>query len=92
VHFLAHLDAKRASAELVKHQALALQVDGLLCSRHSLNGGGSREALLEQHDGAEHDAQGSKKGTDQGFHTGLNNSKVDLKNRGTPSHHRKRAK
>jgi hypothetical protein len=79
VHFLPHLDAKRASAELVKHQALALQVNDALSSRCALNSGVPREALFEQHDGAENDAQGSKKGTDQGFHKGLNNSKVDEK-------------
>ena len=81
VHFLAYLDAKRAGAELVKHQALALQVHGALCSRRALDGAGPRQALFEQHDGAEHDAQGSEECTDDGFHRCLKFFKKRL-NRG----------
>jgi len=67
---LAHLDAKRACAELVQRQVLALQVDRRLCRSITLQALGARDSLFEQHDGTQHEAQGFKKGTDDRFHGG----------------------
>jgi hypothetical protein len=76
-HFLAHLDAKRAGAELVERQALANLVDSGLFGGCALHASRLGQTLFEEHDGAEHDAQGSEECTDDGFHKDLNNSKVD---------------
>ena len=65
---MAHLDAKRAGAELVERQALALLVYAGLGSRFANHASGLGQALFEQHDGPQHDAQGSEEGTDDGFH------------------------
>ncbi|MCY1376225.1 hypothetical protein D9M69_636990 [compost metagenome] len=67
-HFLPHLNAERAGAELVEREVLALQVDrGLCCglAHHAFRLG---EALFQQHERAEHGAQGFEEGADDGFH------------------------
>ncbi len=70
-HFLAHLDAKRAGAELVQRQALALLVHAGLRRSVANHASGVGQALFEQHDGTQNDAQGSEECTDDGFHRGL---------------------
>jgi hypothetical protein len=69
-HFLAHLDAKRAGVELVQRQALALQIDRGLSRSVALHALWLSETLFEQHDGAQHKAQGFKEDTDDRFHGG----------------------
>lgn len=67
-HFLAHLDAKRTGGELVQHQVLALLVDGLLRRWRPHHTFGPSDKFPQLHEGAKHDAQGSEKGSDDGFH------------------------
>lgn len=46
-HFLAHLDAKRAGAELVQRHALALQIDSGLRHRLPIHATGLGQTLFE---------------------------------------------
>lgn len=70
-HFLAHLDAKRAGAELVQGHALALLVHAGLRRSFAHHASGLCQALFEQHDGAKNNPKGSEESTDGGFHKGL---------------------
>jgi hypothetical protein len=53
-----------------------LPIDFGLCGGRTLCASRLGQALFEQHDGAEHKAQGSEKGTDHSFHGDLKNSKA----------------
>lgn len=67
-HFLAYLDAKRASLVLVEDEAGALLIDlGLTCggTHHPFGPG---DELAEQHEGADDDPQGFEEGSDYCFH------------------------
>ena len=67
-HFLAHLDAKRAGLVLVQGECAARLVHRILSGSGTHHALGTRQGLLEQHHGAQNNAQGLEKESNKIFH------------------------
>ena len=63
--FLKQRDAVRTTCYV------AITADRGLCGGCALHASRLGQAFFQQHDGAQHNAQGSEKSTDHGFHSGL---------------------